>query len=108
MSIKPIDKSEDFWEPIMKSGEPPRYTGEVLNSYTGERMFMPGLGEAHLLCKVLNERDALRDHSLELYGTLLCIGEWLRGDLPEANAEQFAAMIDAATGEPRADAPDAE
>lgn len=64
MSIKPIDKSEDYWEPIMRGGLATTlvYTGYVINRYTGERIFMPGLlGEALLLCKVLNERDTLRN-----------------------------------------------
>jgi hypothetical protein len=35
------------------------------------------------------------DLALDQYGLLLCIRSWLKGELPEANTQQFIEMVDA-------------
>lgn len=47
------------------------------------------------------ENARLREHCLDLYGTLLCVQEYLRGDLPDATPEQLLAMIADAEPEPK-------
>lgn len=60
------------------------------------------------LANAAHEAEALRarvaayqDHSLALYGLLLSVREYLRGDLPEASADQLIALIGECTPEPK-------